>query len=256
MSNPAPAWAMLTARSKGSGPPMPPGVVRLTPEEVAAMLVGLGRGPYLTALAHYTGDLHVVRDLDIWLTTRTHAIHVEQNWGEVERGGEISRRLSATAIYGLLQPTHCEVCNGKGESHQRIRCMEVHTRPRVPKPPPVAQRPRNWSPGVYLPERTRSHLVHWRRLRKFVAARRAKDELVHVTGSRVWYSGKCRWCCGSGKSHMSDRIRANLAGLSLGTWQRHWARRYPDVLRELHDWRDIAWAHLARQLDRNREDAA
>lgn len=259
--NPSHAWSLLTARCKG-GIPMPPGVAGLTSDEVAAMLSGLERGPYLMGLVHFAADVHSLPALERWLTIQIAWIHAELNWGPAERGGCISRRLAATVLFEVLQGAACEECNGLGTSLAPMRGVEVHVRPKIhrgrtpdvytfeetdPKTGEKVLKTVRVVSGLHAPE---LHVVHWRRLRKRLSTWKAGDNTVFI-GSRVWMERLCPECQGSGRSVMSGRKRARLAGLGKDAWSRTWAARYEPLHTLALGWRDRAWSHLAEQLSAN-----
>lgn len=259
MSNPSQAWALLSARAQQYHG-MPPGFGGLTMDEVAAMMRGLERGPYLVALAHYAGDLRVLPDLERRLTVEITRIHVDAGWEAPTRGDHISRRLSATALYELFQPPLCEACGGRGE-RGRHRCVEARLRDTAQNTGNPRGSDGEWKRDDYgrmLPRKRpayRTDIVHWSRYRKRLDTW-AADHWQPITVRKVWRPARCTWCLGTGKSHMSGRLRADLAGITPSTWHRVWAPRYEVIYATLLGWRDIAWSHLARQLDANREAAA
>lgn len=72
------------------------------------------------------------------------------------------------------------------------------------------------------------------------------------------YEGRirCAGCQGSGKVKLSGRKRADLAGINKDTWIRYWSSRYEAVYALTREWLSDARSHLARQLQKNAEEAA
>ena len=271
--NPSRAWTMLSARSRGFTMRGTGGGDGMKWQDVADLLAGMKRGPFLTGLAYYAGDWSSVPDLERHLTVWVTDLHAAGNWRMPERGDWISRRLAAVAIYELLQPDLCEVCHGRKVA-PKCRAVEVVARKpaeqrarfvaeeRAPISVPALYPPPRHSTGYQclglaplntLPARPRRVLLDRARLRRWVKGREAKGERVYCI-ARHWVELRCSWCHGSGKSHMSQRIRAQLAGLPLSTWQRHWQRPYSSVYSLLDGWRRQANRELGDTLRWIREE--
>jgi hypothetical protein len=112
--NPSKAWAMLTARGVafgGSGG----GIPELTPAEIARMLQGLARGPFLAGMVKECGDARSLGELERWLWIEAMSIACRERW-PLCHGQQYCRRLSGLAIFEFIvpKPNRCRECGGKG----------------------------------------------------------------------------------------------------------------------------------------------
>lgn len=68
---------------------------------------------------------------------------------------------------------------------------------------------------------------------------------------------RCPACLGSGYIRLSNRKRADLAGINKDTWHRIWARRYSPIFDMANGWRESARQFLAsrmRELESDKVD--
>ncbi len=72
------------------------------------------------------------------------------------------------------------------------------------------------------------------------------------------YEGRirCPACQGSGKVRLSNRKRADLAGINKDTWPKYWSSRYEGVYSIPLGWLSTARSHLARELEKNAAEIA
>jgi len=108
--NPSEAWALLTLRSKSfdrsSG-----AHGSLTSGDVAALLGGLDREPFLMGMAAELADMRSLREVELNLWARAGHMARKENWKLI--GGEMTvRRLSAVALYEAIDDLMCYECNG------------------------------------------------------------------------------------------------------------------------------------------------
>lgn len=127
MSNPSKAWAILTARATSMSL-APGGTPFLTPAQMAQLLQGLERGPFLVGMVKECHDLTMLYPLEIYLTMKVQeraigdqVLDADGNirwvnaWPSV-RGQQYCRRLAGLAVYELLmeKPLRCPDCAGRG----------------------------------------------------------------------------------------------------------------------------------------------
>ena len=111
--NPSEAWALLTLRSKSFGR-TPGGHGATTTADIAALLAGLDREPFLMGMAADLGDYGALRQIELVLWERARHIGDRENW-DPPRGEFTVRRMAALALYEAIGDTRCYVCNGTSE---------------------------------------------------------------------------------------------------------------------------------------------
>lgn len=111
--NPSEAWALLTIRSKAFSPSSK-GHGATTSSDIAALLAGLDREPFLMGMAADLGDLRALQDIELILWERARYIGDRENW-DPPRGEFTVRRMAAVALYEAISDTRCYVCNGTSE---------------------------------------------------------------------------------------------------------------------------------------------
>lgn len=111
--NPSEAWALLTIRSKAFSPSSK-GHGATTSSDIAALLAGLDREPFLMGMAADLGDLRALQDIELILWERARYIGDRENW-DPPRGEFTVRRMAAVALYEAINDTRCYVCNGTSE---------------------------------------------------------------------------------------------------------------------------------------------
>lgn len=98
---------------------VPGGFAHLTAAEIARLLQGVPRGPFLAGMLKEAGDMHVIKDLERALWARTTALSAEGNW-PTKRGEPNCRRMAGLAVYEFLmeRPVKCATCRGRGYVRQ------------------------------------------------------------------------------------------------------------------------------------------
>lgn len=74
---------------------------------------------------------------------------------------------------------------------------------------------------------------------------RARENLKHAFHRDVTF---CVTCNDRGKVHPDDRTRAEMMGLHVDVWQKHWSRKYRKIQAQLFAWEDSALEDLADAL--------
>ena len=110
--NPSEAWSLLALRtvqlarqSSGHG--------ALRSADIAGMLAGLEREPFLMGMAAELGDKGALFQLELCLWTRGNTIAEKENW-DPPQGEFTVRRMAALALYDVIDERRCMQCNGKG----------------------------------------------------------------------------------------------------------------------------------------------
>lgn len=113
--NPSKAWAMLTARGVTFGGVGGGGVPDITPAEVARMLKGLERGPFLAGMVMECGDVKSLPELERRLWLQSVDIACQERW-PIVRGQQYCRRLAGLAVFEFVvpHPNRCSACRGRG----------------------------------------------------------------------------------------------------------------------------------------------
>lgn len=219
MTNPTKAWSMLTARGVRPGGAFG-GRPDLTPSEIARMLKGLERRPYLTGMVKECGDVTLLPALEraLFFETMKLADPIDQDGKPIpelawplSHGQAYCRRMAGLAVLEFLipKPVKCEDCNGRGwkrREGQGVACAECSAGPSDPRIPAG----RRYNPN---------------------------DDDPGSTGYR----------------RMNDTLRAELAGIPFRSWKDGWAERYELVYRSIGSWHSIADGHLRRALRERRE---
>jgi len=125
MSDPSKAWAMLTARGAGMGG-VHGGIPSLTAADVARMLRGLDRGPFLAGMVRESGDISCLGPLERWLWVKTMWRSEQLGWPNAH-GQAYCRRLAGLAVleFVMPRPEVCPECHGRGwitHESQGIEC--------------------------------------------------------------------------------------------------------------------------------------
>lgn len=108
------AWAMLTARALQYDQAGGRGHTSLSQADVAAMLGGLARAPYLCGLFVEAGYWDVLFQLEENLWRAVIDLSVERKWN-LPKGPGPCRPLGHLALFELVGPsTPCYVCKGEG----------------------------------------------------------------------------------------------------------------------------------------------
>lgn len=121
--NPSKAWALLTARGVQFGGTIG-GTPYLTPADVARMLKGLDRGPFLAGMVKESGDVSCLGDLErhLWIETMRLAEGYDDRgrpyrkpW-PLSHGQSYCRRLAGLAVFEFVMPRPevCSECHGRG----------------------------------------------------------------------------------------------------------------------------------------------
>lgn len=113
--NPSKAWAMLNARGAAFGGVGGGGIPSLTASDIARMLTGLERGPFLAGMVKECGDIRSVAELERWLWIEAMNIACRERWPFC-RGQAYCRRMAGLAVYEFIVPVPsvCESCSGDG----------------------------------------------------------------------------------------------------------------------------------------------
>lgn len=111
--NPSEAWALLTLRSKHFAR-TPGGHGGTTASDIAALLAGLDREPFLMGMAADLGDYGALRQIELVLWERARHIGEREHW-DPPRGEFTVRRMAAVALYEAVKDPRCYVCNGTAE---------------------------------------------------------------------------------------------------------------------------------------------
>jgi hypothetical protein len=111
--NPSEAWALLTLRSKHFAR-TPGGHGGTTASDIAALLAGLDREPFLMGMAADLGDFSALQQIELVLWERARQMGERENW-DPPRGEFTVRRMAAVALYEAVKDPRCYVCNGTAE---------------------------------------------------------------------------------------------------------------------------------------------
>lgn len=110
--NPSEAWSLLTIRSKAFSL-QSKGHGATTSSDIAALLAGLPREPFLMGMAAECGDLGALQDIELVLWVRAKAIADREDW-DTPRGHFTVRRMVGVALYEAMEDYRCYGCNGTG----------------------------------------------------------------------------------------------------------------------------------------------
>lgn len=111
--NPSEAWALLTIRSNNFAR-TPGGHGSTTTADIAGLLGGLDREPFLMGMAAELGDFPSLQQIELVLWERARHIGDRENW-DPPRGEFTVRRMTAVALYEAINDPRCYVCNGSAE---------------------------------------------------------------------------------------------------------------------------------------------
>lgn len=111
--NPSEAWALLTIRSNNFAR-APGGHGGTTSADIAALLGGLDREPFLMGMAADLGDFDALRQIELVLWERARQMGERENW-DPPQGEFTVRRMAAVALYEAIGDSRCYVCNGSAE---------------------------------------------------------------------------------------------------------------------------------------------
>lgn len=117
--NPSEAWALLTIRSKAFAMSSK-GHGAVTSADIAGLLGGLDREPFLMGMASELGDLGALKQIELVLWERSRQMSDRGNW-DPPRGEFTVRRMAAVALYEAIDDPRCYVCNGSGEMHFSLK---------------------------------------------------------------------------------------------------------------------------------------
>lgn len=106
------AWALLTARAIQYGK-VPGGHAAMSQADIAALLAGLARRPYLTAMLADVGDTTVHHELYMLVRESVISVAIDERW-KLARP-KICEQLALLAIFELVGARDpCGVCEGSG----------------------------------------------------------------------------------------------------------------------------------------------
>lgn len=196
--NPSEAWTLLTIRSMAFAPSSK-GHGAITTADIAALLAGLDREPFLMGMAADLGDYDALRQIELVLWERARHIGERENW-DPPQGHFTVRRMAAVALYEAINDTRCYVCNGTSE--MAVALTEY--------------------PGMVLAPSFR--------------AINAESCVVRCPA------------CVAGKVRISNRKKADLAGINKDVWTRIWAKRYEPIFQIANGWRHTAAQYLAHRI--------
>ncbi len=111
--NPSEAWALLTVRSVQLGLRSGSDHAALRTADIAALLAGLHREPFLMGMAAECGDMGALRQIELVLWVRARGMAERENW-ESPHGQFTVRRMAGVALYEAVADTCCYACNGTG----------------------------------------------------------------------------------------------------------------------------------------------
>jgi hypothetical protein len=111
--NPSEAWVLLTIRSNNFAR-TPGGHGSTTTADIAALLGGLDREPFLMGMAAELGDFDSLRQIELVLWERARHIGDRESW-DPALGEFTVRRMAALALYEAINDPRCYVCNGSAE---------------------------------------------------------------------------------------------------------------------------------------------
>lgn len=214
MTNPSKAWALITARGAQLGG-VGGGCPDITASDIARLLKGLARGPFLAGMVREGGDVSSLPDLERWLWLATMALADPVDWRgrpipelawPMSHGQAYCRRLAGLAVFefAVPQPVRCEDCEGRGwkrREGQGVACSSCTAGPLDPRIPSLSDSPVAEDPGS--------------------------------TGYRS----------------LNPAQRAELAGIPLRSWKDGWGGRYELVYVTVCGWHSIALSHLRRALE-------
>lgn len=110
--NPSVAWSILTARSPAL-PRMPRGHGGLAREDVAVMLADCAPEAFLMGMAYECNDHQSLLDLELRLWQLVMHRSKQERW-RCPSQPFLCRRLAGLALFEVMHPRICLLCNGKG----------------------------------------------------------------------------------------------------------------------------------------------
>ena len=110
--NPSEAWALLTIRSKAFAMSSK-GHGATTTADVAALLAGLDRHPFLMGMAAECGDMNALRQIEWVLWVRAKTLADAEDW-DPPHGEFTVRRMVGVALLEAIDDRRCPACNGQG----------------------------------------------------------------------------------------------------------------------------------------------
>ncbi|HEY0684744.1 MAG TPA: hypothetical protein VGD45_20575 [Steroidobacter sp.] len=212
--NPSKAWALLTARGVQIGGVGGGGIPNLLPSDIARMLDGLERGPFLAGMVRESGDAQSIGPLERWLYVETLLLADPRDaqgrpikrlrWPD-NHGQAYCRRLAGLAVFEFVapRPLICPDCKGQG----------------------------------------------WKRAHgNGTACPTCKPEMpdLRITMRKSYDPGDEPG--GTGYISLTPAARADLAGIPLKSWNDGWDERYEQVHTLVTGWHATALAHLRRAL--------
>jgi hypothetical protein len=117
--NPSEAWALLTIRSKNFEM-QSKGHGSTSSADVAALLAGLDREPFLMGLAAECADIGALQQVELVLWARANTISDREDW-DAPRGYFTVRRMVGVALYEAMEDHRCYGCNGTGSMAFQLR---------------------------------------------------------------------------------------------------------------------------------------
>lgn len=117
--NPSEAWSLLTIRSKNFAL-QSKAFGATTSADIAGLLSGLGREPFLMGMAAECGDMNSLKQIELVLWVRAKTIADRENW-DAPRGYFTVRRMVGVALYEAMEDHCCYGCNGTGSMKFELR---------------------------------------------------------------------------------------------------------------------------------------
>lgn len=212
--NPSRAWALLTARGVQFGGVGGGGIPGLVPSDIARMLDGLERGPFLAGMVRESGDVGSIAALERWVYVETLKLADPRDargrpipgarWPD-SHGQAYCGRLGTLAVFEFVapRPKICPDCGGQGWKRAHGNGMACPScKPEMPDPR--------------------------------ITMRKSYDPADEPGGY--------------GYVSMTNTDRAELAGIPLKSWNDGWSQRYEKVHGLVIGWHGTALAHLRRAL--------
>ncbi len=216
--NPSQAWSLLTARALGHNAE-PRGFGSLRPEDIRAMLIGLDAEPMMTGMAYHFFDFKALQYIELALWQVTLETARAQDWAS-----SYKRAVNSALAISALPYTA-----------RRLAGLAIYECMDLPICPECNGKGTTTFSLDRHPERALSPFF----------------ESLNDHEGRI----RCATCQGSGRVKLSDRKRADLAGIGKDSWQRIWSKRYEGTHAMVLGWRDQAHSHLTRKLSENSQAA-